>query len=427
VTAAPDDPQGTGPIQRRVSRRLLVKGFGATVATSVGAVAVSTAGRGMDTPVAAAADDAVPMRSAASTVAVGSAGSHQTIRWTPALPWFDLTLDRPTCELALPAPSAHAAAEMQLILRQDSLGNRKVVWPSNVRSVGAIPALTTLRYAFDQFTLYSEDGVTWTLEGTVGGPSGSIDPLALSTPVAVFEARAQPLEPGTAVASAAPVSSLLDRGPLGRALVATTATPATYYSQAGPGSPWHRALHPGEAGFPRVQLAAGGVLSMDGLRAMNDYLLYYLVWFHTAQSARGGFKYLQLDNDSQTAIVASGNADNCWEDSVGYHNYTGEPGSIRDYSSIPLLGIVSVGAKSPAGSDAAYHRLNGVPQTFDVEPLKPVGLRGVSIGAVASASAVPTELDVLALGLIAPAPPLADVRRVEQWLAGLGGIRIRSS
>jgi hypothetical protein len=431
VEQLPGESDYVAPMKRRVSRRSLVKGIGGvTAVVSAGAIELVPSTSEASTPGSATLrsglDDGQSARE--STSVVESAGAARTVNWSPSNPWADLTLDAPVCHLTLPAPTGGAAAELQLILRQDAIGGRKVRWPENVRSIGAIPALTTIRGAFDQFTLYSEDGATWTLEGTTGGPSGSIDPLALAHPVLVIEARAQPLPAGATIASTGgTIASLLDRSPADHALVAQNPVPGTFNPHAGPGSPWYGPLQPGEIGYPRVDLAPGGALAVSGLKAMDDYLLYYLLWFHSRQSPKDGFNYVSLNDGPKTMVVASGNADNCWKDGTSYHNYTSAPGDTPDYSTIPLLGMIAVGADSPKGPDAVYHRLNGAVQTFDRTPPAPKGLTGMTIGAAVGLATAPTELDVLAAGIISPCPPLADLRRLEQWVAGLGGLRLRSS
>jgi hypothetical protein len=359
---------------------------------------------------------------------VESAERAQTITWTSSLPWADLTLDTPVCALTLPAPPAGSAAQLQVILRQDAVGKRKVTWPGNVTSAGSIPALSPVRNAYDQFTLYSDDGETWSLEGTAGGPAGSIDPLALVGPVLVVEARAQPFQTGDTIASmGGTVGSLLDRSPNAHHLVAQSPTPATFNAQAGPGSPWYGPLQPGQTGFPRVDIPAGAALAISGLRAIDDYLLYYLMWHHAPQGPTQDFNYLTLADAAGTQLWTSRDAGNFWHDADAYHNYTSAPGDTRDYSLFPLLGVIAVGTRSPHGPHRVYNRINGIVQDFDKAPAAPIGLTGLTIGSLTASPGASAELDLLSVGLVSPCPSLADIRRVEQWVAGLGGITIVSS
>jgi hypothetical protein len=360
--------------------------------------------------------------------AVGDhAGASHTVSWTPSTPWTDLTLTDPVCALTLPPPRAGSAAQLQLILRQDAIGRRKVRWPANVNSAGSIPALTTARNGLDLFTLYSDDGATWSLDGTPGGPAGSIDPLALADPVVVVEARAQPLHAGDVIAATGgQVDRVLDRGPLGHDLLPSGTASVTFDNQPAPGSPWYRVLQPAETGFPRLTVGAGGVLGVDALRPVDDYLLFYLVWLQAGQPGPLDFNYLTLTTDSDTMLWTSGIAHGYWRDRKGDHSYTTSPGNLPNYSLVPMLGVISVGRHSPDGPHALYHRLNGQVQHFASRPIAPTGLTGIQLGAPPTTTMMPTAMDVLAVGVVTPCPPLADIRRVEQWLSGLGGTTVVS-
>jgi hypothetical protein len=398
-----------------LTRRSVMKRLGlAAVAASAGTMDLGTGAAG-----------AQPVSSAST---VNAAGAEQTVRWTSAKPWVELTLDEPLCHLTLPAPEAGTAAELELIIRQDASGNRKVSWPGNVNSAGAIPALSRTPNAFDQFTLYSSDGVTWSLAGTAGGPPGSIDPMALAEGIVLVEARAQPLEAGSTIAaSGADFTQVLDRTPNGRHLIAQNQVKSTVRAQAAPASPWFGPLQPGETGYPRIDVGVGAVLSTADLRPLDDYLLFYLLWQHPSPEGHLAFNYLRLSTATNTQLWSAVGGNSFWHDDDGYHVYRTDPGATSDYSSIPLLGIITVGAKSPGGADRVYHRINGIEQHFVKAPAAPKRLTGITIGCPPDSNSTPLELDVLALGVISPCPTLPDIRRVEQWLAGLGGIVISSS
>lgn len=446
-----------------------------------------------------------------TSVLTSLTGSTFTFTWTPTIPAADLTLNQSICTLTLPPPPAGVAARMRLILRQDNIGNRKVIWPINITSVGAIPALSTVAGAFDNFDLYCDDGTTWVLDGTAGGPSNSIDPMALYNPVLVVEARSQPLPTGSPIGSSGgTVTQLVDRtgnhplvasnntaatvsgvtntvnptitttaahsltvgqtvvisGVLGAtgvngtwvvASVPSTTTftitlnvapgvwssggsvsgcAAYYLHQPTPGGIFGSTLPPGTLSRPKIDLYPGGTLSVTGLAAMNDFLLFYLLWFHATQhGAANAFQYLALVGGSNEAVYANNNGGGFWHDGNGYSNNANAPGNTAEYNTVPLLGIISIGANSPAGTGATYHRLNGVVQTFtNLGPVPVSGLTGFQIGGPVGgtgfngqAVGTPTEMDVISCGIINPCPPLADIRRLEQWLAGQGGLSIASS